>query len=241
MSIAEFSRYWAEISRLERLTFRNIAQRHPTFPEGTFLYFLNGMDQAWSTMSLIRYGKRVSVSDINTPRQARLRDYRNPLVIYIDTQGEPRELAVDMQVATRTVPDLPVEFEKSIRLENYELTRERVKRGEMVGLILYWRAMKKLDKDYTVFVHLIDENGRIIEGVDSQPRDGNSPTSSWPEGELVPDGRVLPIPEDAPLGNNLRLEIGLYYLPTMQGLSIVNSRGEPIGNRLVIEPIVAME
>jgi len=39
MSIAEFSRYWAEISRLERLTFRNIAQRHPTFPEDTFYTF----------------------------------------------------------------------------------------------------------------------------------------------------------------------------------------------------------
>lgn len=240
-SIAEYAGFWADSSRLERLTFHTIAVRHPTFPEGTYLYFINGADQAWSTMALIRYGNRVWVSGINTPLEARLRDHSNPIVIYMDAQGEPREIPVDKQVATRTIPDLPVEFEGSIRLENYELTRQRVKRGEMLGLILYWRTTKKMDKDYTVFVHLIDEDGRVIEGVDSQPQDGNRPTSSWQEGELVPDGRVFPIPEDAPLGDNLRLEIGLYYLPTMQRLSIVNSSGAPFDDKLVIEPVAVTE
>lgn len=233
----EFSQYWGEVSRLERLVFRNIAQRHPAFPEGTFLYFINGTDIAWSTMAVMRYGKSVSVSDIYTPREARLRDHSHPLVIYLDDKGEPREIAVDMQVSTRTIPPLPVEFQESILLVNYELTSERVKRGEMLGLILYWRAMKKLDKDYTVFVHMLDDNGQIIEGFDGQPREGKSPTSAWRGGELVPDGRVLTIPEDAPPGNNIRLQIGLYHLPTMQRLLIVNSEGEPIGDHLTIGPL----
>lgn len=240
-SIAEWSEMWAGASQLERLTFRNIAQRHSTFPEDTFLYFINGTDEAWSTLSLIHYGQNVSVSDISTPRQAGLRNHRNPLVIYIDAQGEPRELGVDMPVTTKTIPELPVEFEQSIRLEGYELTRERFKRGELLGLVLYWRAIQKLDKDYTVFVHLVDENGRIIEGYDSQPRDGNTPTSSWRAGVLMPDGRVFPIPEDAPFGHTLRLEIGLYYLPTMQRLSIVNSGGNPIGDTLIIGPLSIVE
>jgi hypothetical protein len=239
--IADAATFWGWVSKLERLTFRNIAQRHPALPEGTLLYFINATDEAWSTMSLIRYGKHAAVSDVFTRREARLRDYRNPIVIYVDPPGESRELGVDMSIATHASPELPIEFAKSIRLENYELTRTRVKRGEMIGLILYWRATQKPDKDYTVFVHLTDAEGRMIAGFDSQPREGHAPSSRWPLFELVPDGRVIIMPEDVPIGSILCLEIGLYYLPTMQRLAIVDSLRDPIGDRLIIAPIEVIE
>lgn len=239
--IADSATYWGWVSRLERLTFRNIAQRHPTFPEGTLLYFINATDEAWSTMSLIRYGARVAVSDVFTPREARLRDYRNPIVLYVDPPGESRELDVEMTIAVRASPEPPVTFDQSIRLENYELTRARVRRGEMIGLILYWQATQKPDKDYTVFVHLTDADGRMIAGVDSQPREGRAPTSQWRLFELIPDGHVLGIPEDVAIGSILCLEIGLYYLPTMQRLAIVDSLGTPFADRLILAPIEVIE
>jgi hypothetical protein len=51
----------------------------------------------------------------------------------------------------------------------------------------------------------------------------------------------LVIPEDVPIGSILCLEIGLYYLPTMQRLAIVDSLGAPIHDRLVIAPIDVVE
>ena len=239
--IGDAATFWGWVSKLERLTFRNIAQRHPSLPDGTLLYFINATAEAWSTLSVIRYGNRVAVSDIFARREARLRDYRNPIVIYVDPPGESRELGVDILITAHASPELPIEFAESIRLENYELTRARVARGEMIGLILYWRAMQRPDKDYTVFVHLTDAEGRMIAGFDSQPREGQTPSSHWLPFELVPDGHVLVIPEDVPIGSILCLEICLYYLPTMQRLAIVDSLGAPIHDRLVIAPIDVVE
>lgn len=240
-SAAQFIHYWSELSRHERLPFRQIAQRHPTFPQDTLLYFINAWDEAWETLALIRYGKHVSVSYIYVPHEAQLRDYRNPLVFYITPQGETHELTVDANITTRITPTLPIQFDQSIRLENYELTRQQVRRGEMIGLILYWKTGAKLERDYTVFVHLIDEKAQRLEGYDGMPRDGTAPTSRWRVGELMPDGRILVIPADAPAGTPLRLEIGLYYLPTMERLAILGSRGEPIGASFIIEPIAVLE
>ena len=192
-------------------------------------------------MSLIRYGARVAVSDVYTPREARWRDYHNPIVIHVGTFGESRELDVEMTIAVRASPELPVTFDQSIRLETYDLTRARVRRGELIGLILYWRATQKPDKDYTVFIHLTDADGRMIAGVDSQPREGRAPSSTWSPFELIPDGHVFVIPEDVPVGSMLRLEIGLYYLPTMQRLAIVDSLGNPFADRLILAPIEVIE
>jgi len=81
-------------------------------------------------------------------------------------------------------------------------------------LDLTWGAEAQPSKDYTVFVHLLDGSGRVVAQADSQPRGGDFPTSAWRRGDVVADSYTL----SAPPGQ-YTVEVGMYYLPTLERLS----------------------
>jgi hypothetical protein len=76
-----------------------------------------------------------------------------------------------------------------------------------------------MDRDYTLFLHLLDEEGQIWGQKDSQPLDGFYPTSFWDVGELVEDEHELMVDPNAPEGD-YKLVAGLYYLPTGERLTL---------------------
>ena len=51
------------------------------------------------------------------------------------------------------------------------------------NLTLYWSARAPMAANYTVFVHVLDDQGKIIAQADAQPRGGDYPTSLWETGE----------------------------------------------------------
>jgi 4-amino-4-deoxy-L-arabinose transferase-like glycosyltransferase len=104
-----------------------------------------------------------------------------------------------------------------MELVGYSLGTEALRAGEELPFTLYWRALKPLDVDYTVFVHLLDEEGRRIGQGDSQPLNGSYPTSRWPIEALVADERWIQVPPDAPAGR-YQLAVGMYDLKTMRRL-----------------------
>jgi 4-amino-4-deoxy-L-arabinose transferase-like glycosyltransferase len=96
-------------------------------------------------------------------------------------------------------------FDARIALEGYDLPNARA--GEAATLKLYWRARAELDRDYTVFVHLLDARGQIVAQADHQPHAGNYPTSIWDAGEIVRDEFSVNVP-NAP--GKYTLRIGWY-------------------------------
>jgi 4-amino-4-deoxy-L-arabinose transferase-like glycosyltransferase len=98
-------------------------------------------------------------------------------------------------------------FGTSIELDGYEVDGATPRR-----LTLRWRASQPPPRDYTVFVHLLDEAGRLIAQADAMPA---RPTSTWQAGEPISDTRALPL---APAARSLRL--GLYELSSGQRLPI---------------------
>ena len=70
---------------------------------------------------------------------------------------------------------------------------------------------------YRVFVHLVDENGRIVDQSDAEPVDWTRPTTGWAPGEFVVDQHqlLLPAGED---GGILALRVGLYDASSGQRL-----------------------
>ena len=81
--------------------------------------------------------------------------------------------------------------------------------GSTLNVKLFWRALKTIDEDYTVFVHLVDANGKIVAQKDAPPQNGAYPTSFWETGETIEDAYALVIPRDATPGDH-RLIIGVY-------------------------------
>ncbi|NOZ05040.1 MAG: DUF2079 domain-containing protein [Chloroflexi bacterium] len=96
--------------------------------------------------------------------------------------------------------------------------------GAQVNLILYWQALRPMDRNYTVFVHLVDAGGQIVAQVDRQPQAYTYPTRWWAAGEVVPDEMSLELPADAPPGP-YRLRVGLYDAETGERLPLVAGAG----------------
>ncbi len=81
--------------------------------------------------------------------------------------------------------------------------------GDLLAVTLYWAADEPDGRDYTVFVHLLDEAGQLVAQSDGQPRAGAYPTSIWSAGERVVDEHALVLPPDLPPGD-YSMRVGLY-------------------------------
>lgn len=84
--------------------------------------------------------------------------------------------------------------------------------GEYV-LELVWRAEREMEKNYKVFVHLVDQSGTILAQRDLMPLNDTYPTTLWLSGEYVIDTYRLPI-----LPGSAALRIGLYDPVTAERL-----------------------
>ncbi len=229
----------ADETRAQRAPFRDIAQQHPSFPKDTYLYFIDppAHINELSGMLYERYGDAVTVGGIN-PERANLWKYANPLIYYFDLTGKPIEVAVRKN-RTATVPEVPVNFNNLIVLEGYELSNT-LEPGHQIVLFLYWRAQQKIADDFTVFVHVVCSK-EMAAGEDSQPVRGKNPTSSWIPGTMVVDAVILSIPKDLESRSDCHLETGLYYLPTMQRLPIVDEFGVFVSDHIKIEYLAIQE
>lgn len=92
------------------------------------------------------------------------------------------------------------------------------------GLLrLYWQTDAQPDRDYTAFVHIVDQMGVQVAAFDSMPMGGDFPTSLWPAGALVVDEHHLDI-SGFPSGR-YRLIIGLYSFENMERLPVLTPQG----------------
>jgi hypothetical protein len=169
----------------------------------------------------LRYGRQVVVQGVDLDGRAHLRDHNAAFVYYYDDTQTWREFPVARNIAARITPDLPARFGDQIALEGFELTRDQIRRGEALAMIVYWRALTRLEKDYTIFAHLVDARGEIVAGADAPPRQGDFPTSKWRAHDVIPDSIIISIEPDVPPGE-YRLLIGLYELATMQRVPLEN-------------------
>jgi hypothetical protein len=154
----------------------------------------------------------------------------------VTTRQEPRYsgytlLAFDLAQPFDSAQD------KQVSLTGYKVDKTEVKAGETIEVALYWRAQKKMTEDYTVFVHVVDEEGTIWGQHDSQPVNGYYPTSFWDQDELVKDKHALVVREDTSPGE-YRIEVGMYRLADGQRLAIVDQDGQVLDDKALLSEII---
>lgn len=81
--------------------------------------------------------------------------------------------------------------------------------GATIELVLHWQALRNIDHDYTVFVHVVDENGQTWGSQDAKPQDGAMPTTQWQVGRVISDTHTVQIDLAGP-PEGYHLEVGLY-------------------------------
>ncbi len=94
-----------------------------------------------------------------------------------------------------------------------------LKPGDRLRVTFFWRALATVDANYTIFLHVRNEQGITVAQRDSQPFDGLYPTSQWRLGETVAQPLDVDLPLDLAVGR-YSLYVGLYRLDTMTRLSL---------------------
>jgi 4-amino-4-deoxy-L-arabinose transferase-like glycosyltransferase len=82
-----------------------------------------------------------------------------------------------------------------------------------IAVDLFWSAGRPTVWPYTVFVHVLAENGELVAQQDGWPVAGQWPTTCWAGGELIADARQIPLPADLPAGR-YAIVAGLYDTAT---------------------------
>jgi len=103
-----------------------------------------------------------------------------------------------------------------VMLLDYKL-EGTLRHGATIRLTLYWQALKEMEEDYTVFVHVVDEEGTVWGQWDSQPVSGERPTSSWEQGEVVEDAYKISIDVQGPR-EGYKIKVGMYLVETGERL-----------------------
>jgi hypothetical protein len=138
---------------------------------------------------------------------------------------------------SETVPVGPFVFDEQMDLVGYRLANNTARPGNYFRLLLYWEGRADVSGDYTVFVHLTDEEGQVLAQGDSAPAGGIYPTWAWIPGEVVEDEHLVPLEIDVPPGT-YHLAIGLYEVDTLRRLEATNSEGVSLGDRILLPATV---
>ncbi|HEX9114742.1 MAG TPA: hypothetical protein VGA61_01630, partial [Anaerolineae bacterium] len=84
-------------------------------------------------------------------------------------------------------------------------------------LRLYWQALAAPDRDYTLFVHVVNAAGKIVAQLDTPPANGSLPATAWPAGYVFAQDFAIARPAGLPAGR-YRLEYGAYDPATLVAL-----------------------
>ena len=121
-----------------------------------------------------------------------------------------------------TLPDEPVSllgvrFDESMTLLGFSSGEPVLQAGEVLAVALFWRADVAVGRRWKVFLHLVDDTGRLVAQRDSEPGGGLALTTTWVPGAVVNDKHGILVPSAAPPGR-YTLRVGLYDLgdPTLR-------------------------
>jgi hypothetical protein len=229
---------FSELARVTRLQFRPLYQKYTKFEQDTLLYFVEPpfVTPNIGSIMYLRYGENAHVYGTDRGDRAHLRERANAIVVYFDDQKILRTQSVDREAPMRVTPEPPQRFADSIVFEGFEIAQSTIKRGDALALVLYWRIVQPLDTNYTVFVHVVDQQGRQVAGIDSEPHQGNLHTSNLRANYFIPDGYIIPITQDIPTGE-YKIMVGLYRGDAQNRLPVIDANGQPFADHFVLETL----
>lgn len=148
--------------------------------------------------------------------------------VYLDHYPSPlRRTRFDGQSVAGVQTPLQVDFGGEMMLMGYDLDSPTVRADGLLDVTLYWRAQAPLDTDYSIALHIVDEQGRLYGQEDSQHPAGY-PTSRWDLNSYARDlHRLAPWP-GAPPGA-YTLQVAVYDVDTGRRLEVRDATGAPVG------------
>lgn len=134
------------------------------------------------------------------------------------------------------IPDDQHAFGNKIHLVQAQFSATELRPGDQFLVRLDWRSSRPVEQDYSIFIHLIDDNEIIQAQSDSYPGQGNAPTSGWDPGQLVQDLHRVKIPTTVPSPLRLKVNLGLYDFESGERLPIDGANHWTLGFISLIPP-----
>jgi hypothetical protein len=121
------------------------------------------------------------------------------------------------------------EFGGVAALVGYDIKEVSAGGENRVQIRLLWRALARVDRDYTVFIHAAGRGDTIFSQVDTLLYLEQRPTSTWKAGTQGVGEYELSLPADA-LTNGYNVIVGLYYWETGERLPVLDEYGNRLPN-----------
>jgi hypothetical protein len=178
-------------------------------PETTFFNAQGGV-----AARLVRESGRFQ--EILPPRT--LRDGGVVHVFENPSQGRILRAGAFLPAGTDRIPAAHVTFGDQLQLIGFSVKRT----AEGLEIQYRWRGLRRIDRDYWSFVHVLGPAGdSVLWGLDHPLLDGEPPVSQWQPGDTGIERLVLPLPPGAP--DHLRLRFGMYDAPSGERLPVTAS------------------
>jgi hypothetical protein len=167
---------------------------------------------------------------------------RHSVILRLLQDGQPvgqevqmGEVEIQLPARSFAVPPMSQEvgaaFGDDLRLLGYDLKAET----DALHITLHWQALRRMDTNYTMFVHVLDAtSGEIVGQVDVMPYGFTYFTAWWEEEEVVSDQIVVPL-EGIPSGT-YSLAVGVYDADTGERAAISGQTSDSVSadGRLIL-------
>ncbi|MFO7919098.1 MAG: glycosyltransferase family 39 protein [Anaerolineae bacterium] len=128
-----------------------------------------------------------------------------------------------------------IRFGDNIRLLGYTMDQETITPGEDFAVTLCWESLGCMGENYSVFLHLVSEEGIIIAQRDIYPGRGTYPTTLWQSGDIIEDTYAIPVPPAVMTPTRVNVVVGLYSLETGKRLQVTDGKGNDLGDSFTLE------
>ena len=165
----------------------------------------------------------------------------NTYFIKVGLYNEKGRLKIISNQDYRVLNQTPIiQYPKSIIYNNtfeflgYDLNKTQIEQEEKFKITYYWEPLNKTNKDYILFVHFLNESGKIAFQNDHKPP---VPTSNWTVGQILKETKTVNVPKDVDLGN-YNLFLG-FYIPSEGRVPITKYKtkiDKTLNNILVTNP-----
>lgn len=125
------------------------------------------------------------------------------------------------------------EIGKLARLKGYYLESTSLKAGQETELHLVWEAIGTTEINYTVFVHVYDDQEAVWISGDSVPGKGEYPTATWRMDDTIEDVHVLKAP-DTIFSGTYHVAVGFYHSATGLRLEATDGEGQELNAGRVV-------
>ena len=160
------------------------------------------------------------------------------------SQIDPLYTAYHMPPAVEPplTPDrmINAQFEAGMQLVGVDLPDgAAIRPGQPLPLTLYFSTPRIIDGFYTLFIHLADQQDRLLFQFDGVPAQGRHPTRQWLPGAIFADTYQIMLKTDQPLADGLvTLSLGFYrYDDKMARQPLLDAQGIVAGDRVVLAPV----